>query len=67
MRMTATLLLALLVAGACDLDSAGNLGREWNSLDDTETSLIFIAPGLDAAGKRFMYSQAPDNSHSTEF
>ncbi len=51
MRMIAGLLSALMAVGACGLDSARNLGREWNSLDDTETSLIFTAPGLDATGK----------------
>ena len=66
MRMIAGFLSALMAVGACGLDSGGNLGREWNSLDATESSFIFTAPGLDTARKRYMHSSAQDYSHTTE-
>lgn len=66
MRMTAGFLTALMAASACGLVHAQDLGREWRALSATETSLVFAAPGLESAGKRFMESDAQDYSHSTE-
>ncbi len=66
MRITAGFLSALMAAGACGLVHAQDLGREWRALSATDTSLIFTAPDLESAGKRFVESDAPDYSHSIE-
>ena len=66
MRIAAGFVSALVAASACGLVHAQDLGREWRALSATETSLVFTAPGLESAGKRFLESDAPDYSHSME-
>ena len=66
MRMTVGFYSALVIAGIFGLGCAEGPGREWTSLDEADTSLIFTAPGLDATAKRFMRSNAVDYSDSWE-
>ncbi len=58
--------LAFLAVCAFNIGCAEDAGREWASLSEADTSLIFTAPGLDALTRRLMPSEALDYSHTTE-
>ena len=66
MRLAVGFVPTFVVTFCFGFAQAQDLGREWRSLEVSETSLIFTAPGLESAGKRFMLSNAPNYSHTTE-